>query len=252
MRRTTVTALLALVSVLAATASPAPVDLWFQRGNEAYEEQQYDSAGAYYRKIIDAGVHNSAVYYNLANAYFRQHEKGRAILNYERAKKLAPNDPDIAANLKFARMHIVDRVPAPERSLFESILWHLHRLLPLGMQLWVLLALLFLLAALYAIGLFVSHNARLWLIYLGSLVAVVVVFVGISSGLKIYEAERVDYAVVLESAIDARNQPEGRTVLFTVHEGTKFRVRKRSGDWWLVSLPNGVSGWVASSALETI
>jgi hypothetical protein len=40
--------------------------------------------------------------------------------------------------------------------------------------------------------------------------------------------------------------------LFTAHEGTKFRVRKRSDTWWLVSLPNGVSGWVKSDALETI
>jgi hypothetical protein len=252
MRHQALRALLIIVAALAAPTASAPIDLWLQRGNEAYENQQYDSAAAYYRRIIDAGVHNSAVYYNLGNACFRQNKKGLAILNYERAKELAPNDPDINANLTFASMHIVDRVPRPERSLFESVLWRLHTLLPPGVQLRVLLGLLFAAAGLYSIALFASRNLRLWLVYLGSLLAVVILFVGISTGLKIYEAERVDYAIVLEQAVDARNQPEGQTVLFTAHEGTKFRVRKRSDTWWLVSLPNGVSGWVKSDALETI
>src|SRR4051812_26061553 len=41
--------------------------------------------------------------YNLANSYARAGKPGLAVLNYERATLLAPNDPDIRANLDYVR-----------------------------------------------------------------------------------------------------------------------------------------------------
>lgn len=39
--------------------------------------------------------------YNLANAYARDGKPGLAVLNYERARLLAPSDPDVQANLRY-------------------------------------------------------------------------------------------------------------------------------------------------------
>src|SRR3954467_2635403 len=41
--------------------------------------------------------------YNVANSYARAGKPGLAVLNYERAALLAPNDPDIKANLDYVR-----------------------------------------------------------------------------------------------------------------------------------------------------
>ena len=41
--------------------------------------------------------------FDLANANVRDGKPGMAVLNYERARLLAPNDPDIQANLSFVR-----------------------------------------------------------------------------------------------------------------------------------------------------
>src|ERR1700680_589979 len=41
--------------------------------------------------------------YTSANAYARAGKPGLAVLNYERASLLAPDDPDVAANLRFVR-----------------------------------------------------------------------------------------------------------------------------------------------------
>src|SRR5229473_8259994 len=41
--------------------------------------------------------------YNLANSYARAGKPGLAVLNYERASLLAPDDPDVDANLRFVR-----------------------------------------------------------------------------------------------------------------------------------------------------
>ena len=49
--------------------------------------------------------------YNLANSYARAGKPGLAVLNYERAALLAPDDPDINANLEYVRTsaHVAGR-----------------------------------------------------------------------------------------------------------------------------------------------
>jgi tetratricopeptide (TPR) repeat protein len=47
--------------------------------------------------------YSSTALYNLANAYARAGKPGMAVVNYERARLLAPNDPDIEANLLLVR-----------------------------------------------------------------------------------------------------------------------------------------------------
>ena len=49
------------------------------------------------------GGYSAAGLYNLGNAYARAGKPGMAVLNYERASLLAPNDPDIEANLRAVR-----------------------------------------------------------------------------------------------------------------------------------------------------
>src|SRR5271154_2724545 len=47
--------------------------------------------------------YSAAALYNLGNAYARTGKPGLAVLNYERARLLEPNDPDINANLRHVR-----------------------------------------------------------------------------------------------------------------------------------------------------
>jgi hypothetical protein len=47
--------------------------------------------------------YSAAGLYNLANAYARSGKPGFAVLNYERARLLDPNDPDVDANLRHVR-----------------------------------------------------------------------------------------------------------------------------------------------------
>src|ERR1700677_2919513 len=47
--------------------------------------------------------YSSTALYNLANAYARDGKPGMAVVNYERARLLAPDDPVIEANLVLVR-----------------------------------------------------------------------------------------------------------------------------------------------------
>src|SRR5216684_1133792 len=57
--------------------------------------------------------------YNLANSYARAGKPGLAVLNYERAWLLAPDDADINANLEYVRASA--HVPTEPRTRFARI-----------------------------------------------------------------------------------------------------------------------------------
>jgi len=82
----------------------------FQKGNESYEEGNFDQAIEEYQKVLDQGIRNSKVFYNLGNAYFRKNQLGKAILNYRRALSLDPRDEDSIANLRFAKLFTLDKI----------------------------------------------------------------------------------------------------------------------------------------------
>src|ERR1700716_2486063 len=57
--------------------------------------------------------------YNLANSYARAGKPGLAVLNYERASLLAPDDADVNANLEYVRASA--HVPTEPRTRFARI-----------------------------------------------------------------------------------------------------------------------------------
>src|SRR5271168_3793516 len=61
--------------------------------------------------------YSAAGLYNLANSYARAGKPGLAVLNYERARLLAPNDSDIDANLRQVRDSL--RLAAEPQNWFE-------------------------------------------------------------------------------------------------------------------------------------
>lgn len=75
----------------------------FQQANEAYSRQEYDQAITHYEQLTQDTGFSAAVLYNLANSYAQIGKIGLAVLNYERALRLAPGDSDISGNLDLVR-----------------------------------------------------------------------------------------------------------------------------------------------------
>src|SRR5947207_8238061 len=78
----------------------------FEHANKLYEQGQFTEAAAAYEKLIASERVSPALYFNFGNALFKSGRIGRAIANYRLAEQLAPRDPDIRANLRFARNQI--------------------------------------------------------------------------------------------------------------------------------------------------
>ena len=85
-----------------------------ESASEAYRTEDYKKSIQLYEQVvaqqISEGKESAEIYYNLGNAYFRNGETAKAILNYERALLLNPGDSDIRHNLRFARTRIEDKI----------------------------------------------------------------------------------------------------------------------------------------------
>jgi tetratricopeptide (TPR) repeat protein len=74
----------------------------FELANVAASRGDHAAAISSYGQLIEAGVHDPDVYFNLATSFAQSGNYARAILNYERALALRPNDGKASENLRDA------------------------------------------------------------------------------------------------------------------------------------------------------
>ena len=75
----------------------------FEKANKEFAAGDFKAAIAEYEAMVAAHEWSANLFYNLGNAYFRAHDFGRAILNYERALQIDPHHPEAEANLRLVR-----------------------------------------------------------------------------------------------------------------------------------------------------
>ena len=84
-----------------------------------YQSGNYEDAIDEYEVLILDGFINPYVYYNLSDAYYKNNEIGKAVLNLERALKLMPRNKDFRINRNiFAKI-----VQEPEKNIAERFLY---------------------------------------------------------------------------------------------------------------------------------
>lgn len=81
-----------------------------ERASSNYLEGRFLDAIEDYQTVIQSGLENSSLYYNLGNAYFKSQQRGHALAAYFRAFELAPRDPDLKFNIAFVLSQNKDAV----------------------------------------------------------------------------------------------------------------------------------------------
>ena len=229
-------------------------DSLFVKGNKEYAQKNYEAAANAYQKVLDAGIKTSSVYYNLGNTHYRLNSLASAILNYERARRISPNDDDVNANLRLANSKITDKMEVvPE--LFLKRWWNSFFLL-LSVQSWSVVGVLSLLLGFVGLVIYLfsysvelkrfSFYSGLLLIFLG------ICFVSFAGAEESYLQSHKE-AVVFNGIVNVKSAPDVKQkTLMIIHEGTKVRVIEPRENWLKVELPNGNIGWVEAAALQLI
>jgi tetratricopeptide (TPR) repeat protein len=231
------------------------------QADSAYSKDSYAQAEALYLQALKAGGSSSTLFYNLGNAYYRQGNLGKAIVNYERALKLDPTNSDARANLEFVNSKITDK--QIDNGSYMYSLW--ERLVGLfTANTWAVLSLI--LFTLFIGGaatyIFASGIAVKKAAFFGGLI--VLVFTIGSTIVAFSAADRVNsnsQAIILApssqlstSPREVRSQSEQA---FLLHEGTKVEIidsiaNPGEGMWYEVVVGRGERAWVKATDVERI
>jgi len=74
----------------------------WELANQAYQNGEYELARDHYEALVNRGIQNGDLHFNLGNAYFKTGQIGPSILHYEKALHYEPFHADINHNLKRA------------------------------------------------------------------------------------------------------------------------------------------------------
>ena len=246
----------AVLLFFAWSAVPAAAqEAFFDEGNRRYQDGDYAGAVELYERILESGLESGELHYNLGNAWFRLGELGPAILHYERARRIMPRDDDLAANLELARSLTVDRVtPLPGFWLFRVARWWIDLLSRPALLGVVTLAWLVAMTALIAAVIGRGDSLLIWSRGAAAVAGIATLVFGLSLVARELDAGRPDEAIIMagEAAVHSAPADDDELLIFTVHEGTKVRVERRSDAWVEVVLEDGKVGWVRSDRLTLI
>ena len=210
----------------------------FDAANRLYEQGKFAEAAAAFEKLVQAGRVSEPLYFNWGNALFKSGHIGRAIGAYEKAERISPRDPDVRANLQFARNQVQGPTLLPDR----AARW----LGKLSLNEWTFLAA----AGLWAwLGLLALTQWRpslkpalgSYTLWLGVLAAV--------SWICFFSAfyfERLcRRAVVVTSEAAGHQAPLDESPnAFTLHDGAELLVLDQKDEWLQVQIDARRTGWV--------
>ena len=236
-----------------ASASDNTDDLW-QRANTAYNSGDYAQAEACYTRILEQGLYSASLFYNLANAHFKQNELGKALLYYNRALRLRPNDEEIRHNLEFAKQSTKDSIEETPDFFLKTWIKSLRG--ALSCTTWSILSLVMLATAL-AFGLIYMLAQRLSLRKTGfNLMAIAAALFVITTAFAWSERNMLikrSEASVMDSAVSIKSSPDrSATELFVLHEGTKVTIGEAIDGWAEVRIADGRKGWIEEERIERI
>jgi len=252
----TVMAIITLIVSLSAVPSPeAQILDAAARYNEAgalYSDGRFPEALTIYEELIESGIENPDLYYNASNAAYRTGDLGRAILYLERARKLAPSDEDIAANLAYLNSVKEDREP-PEDNAVVAFFTNLYDAINLNdAALWSALS--------FAISLLCATAALFSLSWKRQALVILSLVAGIcfaaATGIQLHKLHRESTtveAVIMNDEAPAYSGPgTENTHIFTIHEGMKVVIERSQDGWNLIRLRSGVGGWIRTEHMEVI
>ena len=217
----------------------------FAGGNQAYANGKYDEAISHYKTVIDQKGYSAALFYNMANAYYRKKNVGQAILNYERALYIDPKNADIQANLRLARKDfglVSGQVPTWKR-VFNL----------LNLDRWTLIAS----GALGAFAFLCLIRGIRPKFLTGSsfrIIAAACLLIFMVSGTGIFmQYGNISSGVVTRSGANLLVSPFDSAVsLSSIKNGKVVQMARIYKDYVLVKGINGKSGWIQKDTIEPV
>lgn len=235
-----------------------------ERADSAYNAGNYEDAVRFYEQAMNEDGVSSTLYYNLGNAQYRTGDIPSAIISYNRALRLNPNNEDARENLRFVNTKIADK-QIDERSLTQKVADNVVYFFRADH--WAILTLICFIALLCTIAgyLFLTGVGMRKFSFFG---AIFFLAMTVLSGIVSYRAakavEEHKYAIITLPSVQLSTtprEPQGKNEeAALLHSGSKVLVVDSvriatdtvSPKWYEVEFRQGKRAWINAKKLEVI
>jgi len=229
--------------ISAAIAADMQTDTIFQRANESYSRGELNKAMEEYIHIIHNKGYSANILFNLANNYAKMGKTGKAVLNYERALRLDPNNSDIIGNLNLVQK---------EAGLFpHETTWGYKIINFINIDQWTILTLICLLTLITNQVLVIKKRiSRRFAVGTATLSTLLLCLTVTATALS-YRS--FNPAVVISSGARLLVSPfASSTSTGTIQEGRLLYPEKVHGNYTYTIDQSNRRGWIHTSAIELV
>lgn len=232
---------------------------FFRQANEMASRDS-KVAGELYLKVVmrferivrDGGIRNGKLYYNIGNTYFRLGDPGKAILNYRRAERYLPNDPNLHQNLEYARSRRQDKIEEKEQTKVLKVLLFWHYDFSPWMR-----SIIFVFCY---VGFWIGISVRLFSrramprSVMTSLCLVAVLFIGSLLYAGVIEEQKKSGVILADQVIARKGDGISYEPTFKepLHAGTEFIRIEDRGEWYQIALKDGRRCWIPGRMAELV
>lgn len=249
--------LLIIISFALTTYADEPVkdeNRSFYTGNVYYEKKDYAKALENYKTALDMGIESGNLYYNMGNAYFKMGKIGNAILCYEKAARLIPQDGDLKSNMVYAKAFVPGTATAQPSGISYISAFIKSPFGDLNLNVVAMVAIaLYLISVIMAILFLVTPFLLRRLKILFILVVFTFLWSGLVFGVRYYEEEILKKGVVVVKSAEAKYEPvESSTTYYKIQEGDEVTILGTREGWRHIRRPDGKAAWVGEASVEEI
>jgi len=230
--------------VISLAASPSFTG--FDAANKLYEQGRFGDAASAYETLRKENGTSAALLYNLGNASFKSGRIGKAVSAYLEASHLTPRDPDIRANLQFARK----QVQGPTLAGNAVHAW-LSRLTLNEWSALAAISLWLVFAQLIAMQLWPAAKAPLRPWTLATAGVALLLIIGAVTAFSLENSGR--YSVVVAAKVQVHSSPfEGSDKTFDLQDGAEVQILDEKEGWVQVTTDPRRTGWIQKQNLEPL
>jgi hypothetical protein len=250
--------LLSWCSLILCFLSPSlqAIELGTRESRVEQAQSQFDSAttpedfrvaAEVYESLLQDGLQNGAIHFNIGNAYFRAQEYGRAILHYRQAHRFRPKDPYVKANLEQALLVAPGRLAEPLSPWWQRLFFWTHWFSP-SFKVLIAAITLALSGWLFLVVEWLQLRSLRWLILVAALLSSLF---AMDAWLSVVELNRTDRAIVVRETTARKGIGDTYAAAFDkpLRDGAEFTILNQSNSWTFGRFEGIGDGWVRNESI---
>lgn len=245
--------LLGVLLSLNSFAQENNTQLW-EKANAYFTTEEYQQAVSIYEQILQTGEESAKLYFNLGNSYYKTGDINKAILNFERAKVLAPHDKDIEFNLQIANQFVVTKIEELPQPFY--LRWKTSVTNKYPTDTWAAISIGAFILFLIFLGFYIFSRLSTLKRIAFWLGIIAILFSGFTLSFASKQKQLIknrNHAIVFCPRVTVKSSPsQTGTDLFLIYEGLKIEITDSLNTWKEIKLTDGNEGWLPDSCIVKI